>query len=216
MIRTPSRFGGEAKPLTSVCAATLLTVTDAPPEFSTAASQLERATLRPEITLTPIPSPGSVAPFSVAFAAEVRSGKDDAGASLGTGRFILLYDPEQVDAWGGNFRVVTYAQCPLELDIFSDQLLAEVTWSWLIDALAGHGAQYTRPAGTATRVISTGFGDLSDNPDSAHIELRASWSPTNSDLSGALEAFGDLLCLMAGLPPLPGAASLHAKKRERG
>ena len=79
---------------------------------------------------------------------------------LGTGRFVLLYDPEEPEAWGGPFRVVCFAQAPLETDIGLDPFVAGVAWSWLEDALAVRGAHYAAASGTATKVISTGFGEL--------------------------------------------------------
>ena len=188
----------------------------APAEFELAVKTLARARLRPEISLRDIASPGSVAQYSHAFVADVLSVADDDESPHGTGRFILLYDPSQVEAWGGIFRVVCFAQAPLELEIGLDPFLAKVTWSWLIDALDGRNAQYERPSGTTTRILSTGFGELSGGPDGAQIELRASWTPTSADLSGQLEAWGDLLCMLAGLPPSPEVASILTKSRERG
>lgn len=188
----------------------------APADFVAAVKHLDAVKLRPELRLTPISSPGQVAPFSKAYSADVFTGSEDEHEPHGTGRFILLYDPEQVEAWGGVFRVVCYAQAPLDLDIGLDPFLPGVTWSWLVDSLNGHDAQYIRPSGTATRIISTGFGELAAESDGAHIELRASWTPTSTNLLGQLEAWGDLLCQLAGLPPAPGAVSLNAKLRERG
>lgn len=62
----------------------------------------------------------------------------------GTGRFILLHDPDEPDAWGGAWRIVIFAQAPLETEIGTDPLLADVTWSWLVDALDSRGAVYQR------------------------------------------------------------------------
>lgn len=188
----------------------------APREFEAAIGALRTARLRPELRVREIASPGSVAQQSFAFAADVLTSTDDEASPHGTGRFILLYDPEQVDAWGGSFRVVCFAQAPLELEIGLDPFLADVTWSWLIDALDGRGARYSRPSGTATRILSTGFGELANGPDGAQIELRASWTPDSFDIHGQLEAWGDLLCMLAGLPPTSDAVSLDAHRRERG
>jgi hypothetical protein len=187
-----------------------------PREFLAAVSALRTAQLRPEVRVREIASPGSVAQHSFAFAADVLTSTDDEESPHGTGRFILLYDQGQEDAWGGNFRVVCFAQAPLELEIGLDPFLADVTWSWLIDALNGRGAKYSRPSGTATRILSTGFGELAGGPDGAQIELRASWTPESHDIHGQLEAWGDLLCMLAGLPPTSDAVSLEARRRERG
>ncbi|MEN9751324.1 MAG: hypothetical protein RLZZ600_371 [Actinomycetota bacterium] len=187
-----------------------------PAEFAAAIASLKTTSVRPEVSVRDIPSPGSVAQFSYALAADVYPMSDREGGPHGTGRFIVLYDPEQLEAWGGVFRVVCFAQAPLEVEIGLDPFLADVTWSWLIDALNGRGAHFSNPSGTATRTLSTGFGELAGGPDGAQIELRASWTPTSYDLTGQLEAWADLLCMLAGLPPTSDAVSLNAKRRERG
>lgn len=186
-----------------------------PQEYASAIATISAALVRPEVRVREIPSPSGLATHSFALAADVfpLSGTEE---SHGTGRFILLYDPEQIDAWGGVFRVVCFAQAPLEQEIGLDPFLANVSWSWLMDALQGHGANFTNASGTATRILSTGFGELAGGPDGAQIELRASWTPTSNDLSGQVESWADLLCMLAGLPPTSDAVSLEARRRERG
>jgi len=185
-------------------------------EFASIVNELESATLRSDLRVRKIASPGGIAPFSVAFAAEVLPIDDDGSSSHGAGRFIYLFDPEGQDGWGGTQRIVCFAQAPLDGEISTDPLLTDVTWSWLIDALASHNATYTHASGTATRVLAKGFGELADEQDSAHIELRASWSPSASAMSGHLHAWGELLAMLAGLPPQDGAISMDARRRERG
>jgi hypothetical protein len=126
---------------------------------------------------------------------------------------VLLYDPTAMDAWGGPFRIICYAQAPLETEIGIDPLLAQVTWAWLVDALAQRGAEYTAASGTATKVLSTGFGELESQGDGAQIELRASWTPTGSDLGAHVGGWGDLLCMLAGLPPAAEGVSVLAARR---
>ena len=46
----------------------------------------------------------------------------------------------------------------------TDPLLASVGWSWLLDALASHDAEYVAPSGTVTSVSSESFGSMSDEP----------------------------------------------------
>jgi hypothetical protein len=128
----------------------------------------------------------------------------------------MMHDPDQIAAWGGPFRIVCFAQAPLDAEIAVDSMLSEVTWSWLTDALAASGANYANASGTATRVLSQGFGELADQGESAHIELRASWSPSGDDMSGHVRAWATLLCMLAGLPPTSDAVSIDAHKRERG
>jgi hypothetical protein len=188
---------------------------DAPAEFVRAATSLTAANVRAEVSVEIIPSPTRIAPNSAAISGEVlASGNSE--SLHGTGRLILMHDPDQIAAWGGSFRIVCFAQAPLDSEIALDSMLSEVTWSWLTDALAASGAEYANASGTATRVLSRGFGELADQGESAHIELRASWSPSGDDMSGHVQAWATLLCMLAGLPPTSDAVSIDAHKRERG
>jgi len=89
---------------------------------------------------------------------------------------------------------------PLEAEIGTDPLLADVAWSWLVDALHARGARFHAASGTATKTLSKGFGSLAAEGDGAQIELRASWSP-DGDLTAHLDAWAELVCMLAGLPP---------------
>lgn len=187
---------------------------DLPAPFRLAAESLRAAAPREEMAVSEIASPQGLAPHAIALAGDVRPTTHGIDSLLGTGRFILLYDPEEPEAWGGPFRVVAYAQAPLETEIGIDPFIADVTWSWLIDALDGHGAAYTAPSGTATKILSTGFGELAEHGDAAQLELRASWSPTDTAIGAHVEAWCDLLCMLAGLPPSTEAISLLPHRRK--
>ena len=188
---------------------------DAPQEFVAATASIAKANIRSEVTVEAIPSPTRVAPHSVALAGEVLSmGSDD--SLHGSGRLILMHDEEQGDTWGGPFRIVCFVQSPLEAEIRLDPIVSDVVWSWLIDALDTAGASYSSASGTATRVLSKGYGELADQGETGHLELRASWTPEGSDMSGHVSAWSSLLCLLAGLPPTTDVVSLNARKRERG
>jgi hypothetical protein len=189
--------------------------TPVPFAFSTAVTALEGAKTRPELSITEIPAPGTLAPYSVALAADVTPARHGVDSPLGTGRFILLHDPSAPDAWGGQFRVVCFAQAPLETDIGTDPFLADVAWSWLIDALATRDAKYTLASGTATKILSTGFGELASQGDGALIELRASWTPIDSEFGSHVEGWSELLCMLAGLPPAVEGVSLLSAHRPR-
>jgi hypothetical protein len=160
-----------------------------------------------------MPAPGHLAPFSVALAADVTPTNHGIDSILGTGRFVLLYDPSEPEAWGGSFRVVCFAQAPLETDIGVDPFLADVAWSWLIDALDIRGAKYSAASGTATKILSSGFGELADQGDGAQIELRASWTPDGEEIGSHVEGWGELLCMLAGLPPAVEGVSLLSSRR---
>lgn len=174
---------------------------------------MRRARVRPELAISEIASPGNLAPYSVALAADVTPARHGTDSELGTGRFVLLYDPAAPDAWGGRFRVVCFVQAPLETDIGLDPFLADVAWSWLVDALDSKGAHYTAASGTATKTISTGYGELASQGDGALIELRASWTPTDHEISSHVEGWGELLCMLAGLPPAVEGVSLLSTRR---
>jgi len=98
-------------------------------------------------------------------------------------------------------------QSPIDQDMGSDEFLPDVAWSWLIDALDTRQAQYVRSAGTTTTVLSTGFGDLASEGSGAQVEVRASWSPTTSDLGPHLEAWSEFVCMLAGFPPTDDGVS---------
>lgn len=184
-----------------------------PAPFSAALDAVRRAVMRPELVVNEIPAPGNLAPFSIAMAADVAPARHGSDSELGTGRFILLYDPSAPDAWGGEFRVVCFVQAPLETDIGLDPFLADVTWSWLVDALDAKGAHYAAASGTATKIISTGYGELASQGDGAQIELRASWTPLDHELTAHVEGWGELLCMLAGLPPTVEGVSLLSARR---
>ena len=187
-----------------------------PEAFKLALESITSVSFREELTVRQIDSPGGVAPYSYALAADVLIAEHEHESQHGTGRFILLYDPEEPESWGGPFRVVAFAQAPLEAEIGLDPFLANVAWSWLTDALAIREADYFNASGTATRILSTGFGELADSGEGAQIELRASWSPASPQMGDQAEAWGELLCMLAGLPPTADAVSLTARRRERG
>ena len=125
---------------------------------------------------------------------------------LGNGRLVLLHDPAGNPAWDGTFRCVTFARASVDTAMALDPLLADVGWSWLLDALERHSAAYTAPSGTVTSVSSRSFGSMEDDPERAEVEIRASWTPlvtSGHEMVAHLRAWEDLLCMVAGLPSLP-------------
>lgn len=186
-----------------------------PAEFKAARAAIAGVKTRPELVVTEIPAPGRLAPYAVALSADVRPARHGTDTELGTGRFVLLYDPDEPEAWGGRFRVVCFAQAPLETEIGLDPFLADVAWSWLVDALDARGARYTAASGTATKILSTGFGELAAQGDGAQIELRASWTPLETDVASHVAGWGELLCMLAGLPPTTEGVSLLSTRRSR-
>jgi len=190
-----------------------LTGADVPAPFAAALAAVRKAATRPELVVTEIAAPTGLAPWSVALAADVTPARHGNDSELGTGRFVLLYDPSSPEAWGGDFRVVCFAQAPLETDIGLDPFLASVSWSWLVDALDSRGARYAAASGTATRILSTGFGELESQGDGAQIELRASWTTLDHDVTSHVEGWSELLCMLAGFPPAVEGVSLLSARR---
>ena len=184
-----------------------------PAAFGAAVEAVRRAVARPELELAEIPAPTGLAPYAIALAGDVRPARHGVDSILGTGRFVLLYDVEEPEAWGGPFRIVCFAQAPLETDIGLDPFVADVAWSWLVDALELRGARYHSSSGTATKVLSTGFGELAGQSDGAQLEIRASWTPIDTDFAAHVEGWSDLVCQLAGLPPTADAVSLLPELR---
>ena len=184
-----------------------------PPDFARALESLRAARLRPEVRVTEVPAPARIAPFSLALTADVL-GPPTTDEDLASGRFVLLHDPDSPDPWGGSWRAETFARAELEAEFASDPLLGEVGWTWLIEALDRRGLRFVAEAGTVTRVVSESFAGLRDRPPTVEIEIRASWTPLDPDLRGHFEAWTELLCTVAGLPPLPeGVVALPGRRR---
>ena len=183
-----------------------------PEEFRAAVAQLRTARLRPEILCEEMPAPQRIAPYASALSADVTI----AGEDIGTGRLVLLHDPAGNDAWAGTFRCVAYARTEIDPELVDDPLLAEVAWTWLAEALEAHGAVFAAPSGTVTKVASESFGSMADEPPTAQVEIRASWTPVG-DVAPHVEAWGELLCTAAGLPPVPeGVVSMPSRRGQRG
>lgn len=184
--------------------------------FEAAAAQLRTAQFRSELQVREIAAPERIAPRSIALAAGVVQGSthpsEEGDSPFGAGRLILMHDPHSVEDWGAEFRIVCFAQAPLEMEIGIDPFIADVAWSWLIEALESRGAAYDYASGTATKTLSTGFGTLAEQGDAAQIEIRASWTPLGSDFTPHAEAWSELLCLLAGLPHHEGVASIGRKR----
>ncbi len=183
-------------------------------ELARAAGEL--AASRPELEFEDQPPPRRLAPHAAAMAATVTQGGD---AEIGMGRFVLLHDPAGQEAWAGQYRVIGYIRAELEPEIAADQLIGEVGWSWLTEALAARAAGYDNISGTVTTVVTEGFGTKRGEPVSTGFELRASWSPATGpdgqpEIGGHVAAWCDALCTAAGLPPLaPGVAALKPPHR---
>lgn len=193
---------------------------DNPAEFAQALRDLRAARLRPEIRLTEVPAPTRIAPNALAMSAEVVTQNiitgraSDEGNEIATGRFVLLHDPSAPEPWDGVWRAVTFARAVFDPELANDPMLNAVGWSWLTEALGNHNAAYVSEAGTVTRVVSESFAGLADRGATVEMEIRASWTPTGTNVAAHLQAWADLLCTIAGLPPLPeGVVALPRQRR---
>lgn len=185
-----------------------------PRVFADAVAAMRGARLRPEVLVEEMPAPQRIAPYASALTGDV----DVDDEEVGTGRIILLHDPDGNVAWEGEFRCVAYVRADLDPELITDPVLADVVWSWLTDALADHGAEHVAPSGTVTRVASESFGGMADEPGTAQVEIRASWTPVDPARVGDhVEAWGQLLCTAAGLEPVPdGVTAMPSRRGQRG
>ena len=204
---------------------------DQPPaRFRAAVEQLRAVRLRPEVRLSEVPAPQRIAPFAAALGAEVGSGDRETG----TGRLVLLHDPDGNESWHGTFRCVAFVRADVDPEMVRDPVLSAVAWSWLTEAWGAHGLDVVAPSGTVTVVLSEGFGGIAADGLTAQVEVRASWTPDEeatgpevpgADVPGAdvprlaahVESWADLLGAAAGLPPLTdGVVPLSPRRGARG
>lgn len=187
-------------------------VTSGSGDFDRALASLRAVRLRPELSMDEGPAPQRLAPHAVALTAEFVEDDDE----LASGRFVLLHDPDGVDAWEGRFRAVVFIRATLEPDLATDPLLTGVAWAWLLEALEESAGPHVALGGTVTRVMSESFGALGDRDVNGMVEIRASWTPLGEpdDMGGDVLAWADTLAQAAGLLPLPpGVASLVPPRR---
>jgi hypothetical protein len=139
-----------------------------------------------------------------------------------TGRFVVLFDPDEQPGWQGDFRVVTMVRTTLDAEVAADPMLDEVGWSWVTGAFNRAGLDAVALGGTVTRVLSTKFGALTgDNaswgdalgPESVDVEVRASWTPATTDLGAHLQLWMDVLGTSAGMDSLPEGVTALASRR---
>lgn len=178
-------------------------------DFAAALTSLSGFTTRPEIDIDEAPAPQRLARFALALTADV-GGEDE----LGSGRLVVLHDPDGQPTWQGTFRIVTFIRAHVESELAADPMLAEVGWAWLIESLQRNQAEYGHIAGTVTRTASTPFGSMTDQPAKGELEVRASWTAMHHNLAPHVRAWTELLATAAGLEPLaPGVVALPRRTR---
>ena len=166
-------------------------------DFEKIAGDIRKIKSRAEIALTEVPAPQKLAPFAMALSADVTE-------ESATGRFVLLHDPKGQEGWGGQFRCVTFVRSAIDEEMANDPVLCDLGWSYLLDSLAKHGAKFTNPSGTVTRVSSASFGTLKGQVQSNELEIRASWTPEEPEkLVSHAEAWLETIEIACGLMPIP-------------
>ena len=189
-----------------------------PAEFRAAVESMRRASLRPEVLCEEMPAPQRIAPWSSALSGDVTVDDED----LGTGRLILLHDPAGNDAWEATCGGAAPPRAVSAPARAPDPMLAAVGWSWLTEALEAHGAGFHAASGTVTCVTTESFGGMAEEPGTAQVEIRASWTPAVDedgalDMTPHVEAWGELMCTAVGLPPVPeGVTAIPSRRGQRG
>jgi hypothetical protein len=186
-------------------------------KFTTAVDQIRSASIRVDVTLNEVPAPLRLAPLALALTAEPTDLDDDSFS----GRFVLLHDPDGIDEWAGTFRVVVFFRASLEPDMLRDDLLRRVAWSWVSEST--EGLQLTELGGTVTTNLGESFGSLADRPSDGFVEVRASWTPLETDSGITIDSMDEHLnswvrCmeLASGLTPLDGGVVPVNAGRRRG
>ena len=172
-----------------------------PERFEEALLSLRDAPRPRGLLMEEIPAPKKLAPYSAALTAET---VETAGTTpIATGRFVVLYNPNGEESWGGDFRIVIQAHARIDDEVGMDPVFESAAWSWLTDGLEDSRAGYRALVGTVTRVLSETFGGLTLNDSCAHAEIRASWSPSTAQLGTHLTAWHELLLVASGHEPAP-------------
>ena len=183
--------------------------------FETRVQALLDVPIRPEFSIEQAPSPQRLAPHAFTLTADAVT--DGSSASVGThvesasGRFVVLHDPDGVDEWEANDRIVIFARCDVEPELLADPLIHEVAWSWVTEALDNH--EVAQLGGTVTVSSGTSFGSMAERPGDGLVEIRASWTPLEDDLTIHLSLWIEILATLAGLPPVPAGVATVGGRR---
>ena len=168
-----------------------------PAEFTDALLTLRHAAYDSHVKVSEIPAPHGIAPFSAAIRMDCGSLEDNSHSG-GSGRLVILYDPQEQPGWQGRFRLVTMLSAHVDVDLVTEPLADQVCWSWFTDFLTQADASFFQAAGSVTRSHSASFGELEKRSESAEMELRASWTPLENDLAPHAGAISRLLAMMSG------------------
>lgn len=155
--------------------------------------------IRAEISLDQAPAPARLATHTSAILADV----DQDGEEVGSGRLVILYEPDFQTTWDGHIRCVAFVRADLDEEMVTDELLLKVGWSWITEALEDRSANAIALSGTVSRNGSQSFGDLAERKPEGSIEIRVSWTvPDTDDLRTHILAWCDMLAKTCALEPL--------------
>lgn len=169
-----------------------------PSSFSNAIEEVRRIHYRPEFLVEEAPAPSRLAPFAFAQTLEI----DVDGEEVGSGRLVILHDPDGRESWEGDTRVIAYVDSEVERDLAVDPLLTEVGWDWLIEGIEDTSATLRALGGTVTQVNSRSFGVLDDRGLDGRIQVRASWTALDhAELVTHTHAWALLAAACSGLAP---------------
>ena len=168
-----------------------------PAEFTDALLTLRDAAYDSHVTVSEIAAPHGIAPFAAAIRMDCEALETNPHSG-GSGRLVILYDPQEQPGWQGRFRLVTMLGVHVDVDLVTEPLADQVCWSWLTDFLTQAEASFFQAAGSVTRSHSASFGELEKRSESAEMELRASWTPLGNDLAPHAGAISRLLAMMSG------------------
>lgn len=168
-----------------------------PAEFTDALLTLREATYDSHVTVSEISAPQGIAPFAAAIRMDCESLETNLHSG-GSGRLVILYDPQEQPGWQGRFRLVTMLGAHVDVDLVTEPLADQVCWSWFTDFLTQADANFFQAAGSVTRSHSARFGELKKRSESAEMELRASWTPLENNLAPHAGAISRLLAMMSG------------------
>lgn len=165
-------------------------------DFAVAVEDIAALDVRPDVVITVAPAPTRLAPHAYACTAEVGD------PEIGSGRFVILHDPARPAAWQSDTRIVAYVEADIDSEMAEDQLLTDVGWTWVHEALSDSEAAFAVLGGTVTAVRSTSYEALSARGHETTVQIRASWSPASLDhLDAHFQAWIALIEMSAGLPP---------------
>lgn len=175
-----------------------------PGPFVEALYSLRDASWSPELDCEEIPAPKRLAPFACALGVQTKAKLGE--QPLANGTLVVLYDPDQSDLWGADFRLVGHLRAQIDNEMSTDPVFPEAVWASLNDCLDEMGASHAATIGTVTKELSETFGGLELRASALNLEVRCSWTALSSDLAPHLEAWCDFLRESAGIPFSP---SIH-------